>query len=83
MEAGRAVSPATIMRRVVGAAGLLLRLLRVRKDAEDTVGGADNAKIKAIVSIHAPLPYILALIVFLGAERRVAEILKERALAAR
>jgi hypothetical protein len=58
--------------------GPTILLFGVGNDAEDSVGGTDNTKIKSVASIHPSLPHIRDLIVFLGAERGMAEVLAQK-----
>ena len=49
--------------------------LRVREDVHDVIGIAADEEVEAPIVVDAGLPEVLGLVVLLGAERRVTEVL--------
>ena len=56
----------------------ILALFRMRHDIDEVVGIAVDAKIETPPAIHARLPDIIGFIVFLGTQRRMAEVVDEQ-----
>ena len=51
-----------------------MRLLGVRDGRQNVLGGIDNLEIEPVIPVYAPLPHIVTAAIFVGIERRVAEI---------